>query len=183
VPALSFTSGHGKARIKSAEKQNTGRNGIMNTAQLEIAVARHVGYRDKLIIPNVSWGLLHYECDMLVVQLGSRMAWEIELKTSASDIKADLKKSHGHFSKKIKRFSFAVPEKLVDCEYLPKDCGLLTVGETDKVKTIRPPRINKSARPLTEAEINKLYHLGCMRIWTLKEALLYKKYQKYGVSK
>jgi hypothetical protein len=49
----------------------------MHAGDIEIAVARHFNPRQKLIVPNVSWGLgFHYELDLLVVTQ-SRYAWEV----------------------------------------------------------------------------------------------------------
>lgn len=159
-------------------RNKEGHNKTLTTADIEIAVARFLNPRINVIVPNVSWGFgLRHECDLLVVSpLGYAM--EIEIKTSRSDIKADQKKGHRHISNKIKRFSFAVPDYLVDCPELPKDCGLIAVDQTLKCETLRPPRINKSAGKLTDKQILKLLHLGCQRIWSLKEAVIAAKMRK-----
>jgi hypothetical protein len=146
--------------------------GKLRKNDIEIAVARFFNHRINIIVPNVFWGLgLYYEADLLIVT-PSGYVHEIEIKVSAADIKAEKNKSSkAHTSKKIHRFSFAVPDYLVDCEYLPTDCGLIAVDKDLWCRTIRPPRLNKAARKLTEVEIKKLLHLGCMRIWSLKEVL------------
>jgi len=144
----------------------------MTANDIEIAVARFFNPRVNIIVPNVSWGFgLRHECDLLIVTPG-RYATEIEIKVTRSDIKADLRKRWQHRSDKIRRFSYAVPEELADCPYLPLDCGLLIVEKDLRVKVIRPPRHNKYAVKLTDKQVNKLLHLGCMRIWSLKEAVM-----------
>lgn len=143
----------------------------LNAGHIEIAVARSFSYRQNIIVPNISWGWgLRYEVDLVIVS-PSKYAWEIEIKTSKQDIKNDLKKRHFHDSNKFKRFSYAVPWYLEDCEYLKRDCGLISVDKNLICKTIRPPRLNKYAQKLTDKEIVKLLSLGCLRIWTLKEII------------
>lgn len=144
----------------------------LNTLDIEFAVANYMNPRFNLIVPNVYWGLgLKYEADLIIVS-PSYYCTEIEIKITGSDILADRRKSYkAHNSVKIRRFFYAVPDYLQDCKYLPSDAGLITVDQNMTCKTIRPPRTNKNSRKLTEKEYTHLLHLGCMRIWGLKEAL------------
>jgi len=66
----------------------------MTSKEIEILVADYFNYRANLIVPNVSWGLGVHECDILVLTKAG-YAWEVEIKTSVADVKADLKKSTG----------------------------------------------------------------------------------------
>ena len=143
----------------------------LHAGNIELALARFFNPRINIIVPNVSWGLgFNYECDLLVVTKAG-YATEIEIKVTRSDIKADFSKRHTHGSKKIRRFFYAVPDYLSNCDLLPTDCGLISIDENLRCRTLRPPKLNKMARALTDKEINKLLHLGCMRIWSLKESL------------
>lgn len=158
----------------------------LNALDIELAVDAMFGHRTNIIVPNVSWGLgLRHECDMLVVSQAG-YAKEIEIKCTKGDIKADLKKKHGHVSNCIKELYFAVPKKLIDCEYLPEAAGLISVKYVGpwslhkdeayrpshyRAEIVRRGRINRQARKLTERELKHLMHLGCMRIWTLKSKL------------
>lgn len=146
----------------------------LHCGDMEVALARHFNWRVNLIVPNVSWGFdLKYEADLLVVSPAGYVT-EIEIKVSRGDIKADLKKHKcAHRSKLVKRFFYAVPQSIADSEWLPLDCGLITVNDnfTYDVKVVRPPRINREAKPLEDHKIRELMSLGCMRIWSLKEAL------------
>ena len=82
----------------------------MKTCELEYAVAEYFGVRTLLMIPNVFWGFgLNYEADLVVVT-ASRYAYEIELKVSKSDLKADAKKKHNHDGRHFKRLYFAMSE-------------------------------------------------------------------------
>ena len=154
----------------------------MTTPELEYRIAKFLNPRINLIVPNVSWGLnLPYECDLLCVSPAG-YATEIELKISRSDIKADLGKRHKHDYKLIRRFFYGVPWELRDCEYLPKDCGIIAVKDDEcygSEKIIRPPRLNKFSRRITNDERLTLLRLGCMRIWGLKQKI-YRMSKKAG---
>lgn len=156
----------------------------MNARDIEIAVAKHFNPRANIIVPNVSWGLFNNrEVDVLVVR-PSGFAVEVEIKTTAADIKRDLKK-HRHYidsrgwhgdRDKIREKYFAVPEALTSHPDIPAECGIISVGESEgdywpwhQVK--RRSKLNKNARRLTPAEIHHVMELGLMRIWTLKESL------------
>ena len=146
----------------------------MNSTQIELALVRHLNSRINLIVPNVYWGLgLHYEADLIVVK-PSQWAYEIEIKTSLPDLKAEKKKRYNaHCSNKFKYLYFAVPEKLKEqaLELIPERSGLFIVKENEMVILVRPPKINKNARKLNLNEMKKLYELCQMRIWNLKEII------------
>lgn len=152
--------------------------------EIEIAVARFFNSRVCTIVPNVSWGLgLNYEADMVVL-MSSGYAYEVEIKTSKSDIKADLKKCHGHNSRLFRRLYFAVPDYLANDGNIPQKAGIISVYRDDfggnQCKIIRQPTINKIAIKFSPEKREKLLHLGCMRIWSLKEARRRDVYDRYG---
>ena len=158
----------------------------MHAGDIEIAIARYLNPRQNLIVPNVSWGLGLYEKDLLVLTQ-SGYAWEIEIKVSLSDLIADKKKIHHHYSEKIKRLYFAVPEALQEKAllHIPDRAGLFIIGTSEEhrrncvrygltnpyVRLIKSPKINQLARKFTDKEIKKLYELAAMRIWSLKEVI------------
>ena len=146
----------------------------MNALEIELAIAKHFNYRTNIIVPNVWWGLgLDYEADLVVLR-SSGYAIEIEIKTSKSDIKADLKKRFRHNSNLFKELWFAVPKNLENDPNIPERAGIITVedkGSYRKVKRVRNPTRNKNAKAWSEAKKHKLVHLGLMRIWGLKEKL------------
>jgi len=150
---------------------------MITACDIEIAVAHKFNWRTTLIVPNVSWGwCLRHEADMIILR-PSGWAMEVEIKVTKSDIKADLKKLNSHYSTRIRGLWFAVPDVLADCEFIPKEAGILSVSTTDKqffrtVTTIRSPKLNPHAERVTPAEFVKLAELGAMRIWSLKEKLL-----------
>lgn len=142
----------------------------MKTSDIEISVAKYFDYRRNVIVPNVSWGLgLRYEADLVVLRK-SGFAIEIEIKTSASDIKADLKKgSSAHCSNLFRELWFAVPDNLAQNQNIPEKAGILAIG--NEIKIVRPARRNSNAQCWDNKRRNKLLELGLMRIWKLKEKL------------
>lgn len=144
----------------------------IHAGHVECAVAKLIGWRTHTIVPNVSWGLgLNHECDMLILDSQERFT-EVEIKVSASDLKADFRKDHGHKSKIISRLVYAMPVRLYDKlgDIIPKSAGIITV-EWDQYHFVaywrRNVRHYKTGRP-DQKQIKKFMALGCMRIWTLK---------------
>lgn len=167
----------------------------LTARHIEIAVAKHFGYRVNLIVPNVSWGWgLRHEADMLVLR-PSGLCDEVEIKTTASDIRADLKKSFGHWeSRRIARVWFAVPHTLADNPDIPAAAGVLSVmrgchavgadgtwawrpwreGDTswfDRVVVVRPAKLRVDRVTATAEQRLDLARLGAIRILDLKTAL------------
>lgn len=67
--------------------------------------------RTHLVVPNVSWGFLNHEADLLVMTK-ARLLTEVEIKRSWSDFLADFKKDHDHSHPLIARFYYAVPSSI-----------------------------------------------------------------------
>lgn len=140
--------------------------------QIETRIARYFGIRANVIVPNVSWGLLPYEADMLIMPR-SGVLYEIEIKVSKGDLIADKKKNHTHNSNLVRELYFAIPKKLEPhIEHIPERAGILLVEKTGHVKKIRDPKVNLSAQKLSEQDRYTLARLGAMRIWNLKEKLI-----------
>ena len=147
----------------------------MTAQQVEMAVADHFGYRANLIVPNVHWGLgLPYEADLVVLR-PSGWAIEVEIKVTASDIKADLKKRRKHDSNLFRELYFAVPDRLAEHPDIPSYAGILSVswhnGGFIKVKKIRCAALRKTATKWKPETRQKLMELAAMRIWSLKHHL------------
>lgn len=147
------------------------------TAQdVEICVAEHFNARVNVIVPNVHWGMgLMYEADLVVLRK-SGYAAEVEIKVSAADIRADLKKRHRHDSSLFRELWFAVPRDLDRHPDIPEQAGILSVDHTAecafrKCCRIRPAKTRKNAKRWTDKQRMKLMALGVMRIWTLKRHL------------
>ena len=147
---------------------------------IELAIANRFGYRQNIIVPNISWGLFaNMEIDMLILSQAGYCT-EIEIKMSNSDIRADAKKLHRKKASEnngvrhplISRTFFALPETL-DIKHIPEWAGIITLerGHYGQLTTrlIKGAKRNPNTRKITDEEKLKLLHLGCMRIWSLKE--------------
>ena len=151
----------------------------ITTIEVEEAVARHFGYRQNIIVPNISWGFYIHECDLLVVRKSGHVL-EVEIKVSKADLIKDQKKGHGHVDRheRIREFWFAIPEYMENCiESIPERAGILLVYMNEWnhhycCKTLRSPKINTKARKLEENEVLMVARLGTMRIWGLKRKLI-----------
>lgn len=144
-----------------------------------MAVIKLIGYRTHVVVPNVSWGLgLNHECDMLVLDKHNRFT-EIELKISAADLKKDFTKSHQHKSRYISRLVYALPEWLYEShgELIPAGCGVILVSDIGNTRKIlhatweRNCKHSKHTLEIPRKILDKFYHLGCMRIWSLKQRI------------
>lgn len=141
------------------------------TPEIEVAVARYFNSNALVIVPNVSWGLLRYEADMLLLTR-SGYAWEVEIKVSRADLLRDKKKKHQHDSPKVKRLWFAIPECLTSSiDDIPERAGVLVVDGEGYIKPVRQPVPNPDARKLSQSEQFQLARLGALRIWSLKSKL------------
>ena len=68
--------------------------------------------RTDIMIPNLSWGLLPYEADFVVVSKSGYLT-EVEIKRSWEDFKADFKKNHNHDAEQVYYFYYCVPVSIV----------------------------------------------------------------------
>jgi len=153
----------------------------MKTLDIEIAIMQHIGIRQNLIVPNVSWGIssktlnLH-ECDVLSLSK-SGYATEYEIKVSKYDLLKDKEKWHGHYHEYIAYLFFAVPEKLKDIALtnIPVRAGLFIAKKDPSgliyVTQIKTCLRNKKAVKWTDEDRCKLARLGTMRILKLKEKI------------
>lgn len=152
--------------------------------------------RQNIVVPNVDWGFLNHEADLLIMNK-TRHLIEIEIKRTWTDFMADFKKSHTHHDKKLSYFYYAVPESigervfnyLYEGEYRAKNywdrsevlrcsehntnmCGLIVYGERifhNYCLTVGARKMNDYK--VTIEEELKLLRLGNMRVWGLKKKL------------
>ena len=65
--------------------------------------------RNDLVCPNVSWGFLPYEADLLGIKKNG-IVTEVEIKRSFEDFKKDFEKDHKHDAPAVTYFYYCVPE-------------------------------------------------------------------------
>ena len=147
----------------------------MKAEDVELAVVGLLGYRQNLIVPNVSWGFgyLNYEADLVVVTK-SGYAKEIEIKVSKGDLIKDKEKKHGHNYRQFKELWFAFPEILLAYKkHIPERAGIYVVTQEDGYCSAVLERKAKrtNAEPITQKDRLELTRLGALRIWGLKREL------------
>ncbi len=149
----------------------------ITTQEIEYAVAKHLSWRQNVIVPNVHWGFgLRHEADLLVVTPAGS-CWEVEIKISVKDLRRDARKRHGHDCDRIRRLYFAIPKKLEkEIKNIREDAGVFVIEKDDTVggfcRLVRAASERQGSRALTPDEVKSLMRLAAMRIWTLKEHLI-----------
>ena len=135
---------------------------------MELALAQHFNYERNLIVPNISWGInMNHEADLLVVT-PSGYATEIEIKITASDLRADKKKWHKHKSEKLKHLYFAIPSHLMKhYGHIPQHAGILVLKENGDIKEARKPATLGKYKFL-DHEIWQMARACNLRMWNLK---------------
>lgn len=148
--------------------------------EIELAIVNSTLFnkRTDIFVPNVSWGLLNHEAD-LVIMTKSGYLTEIEIKRSWEDFKADFKKDHQHDDEKVYKFYYCVPSSIKDkviellrskYEYIPAVLSYTDEGGVYDLRVGNP--YTKGARKLFLEEQLTIARLGCMRVWNLKQKLV-----------
>jgi hypothetical protein len=133
----------------------------------------------ELAVPNVSYGLLNHESDLIIMNKSGYLT-EFEIKRSWSDFVADFKKKHTHEDELVRQFYYVVPKsifkKVYDFANFEKK-SLNVISYTDEKEFMYEKMPNYSYeirkfRKLFLEERFKLSRLGCFRIWKLKENII-----------
>ena len=100
---------------KNLEKASSIKKGVcteLTVKDIQAMLAEYFGIRNNIIVPNVSWGMLDYEADLLIMNKTGYVT-EIEIKRSWSDFLADFKKDDcAHKSEIIYQFWYCVPDEI-----------------------------------------------------------------------
>lgn len=88
----------------------------LSIEQIQLAIYNTpflVNKRADIVCPNLSWSLLSYEADMVIVNKSGYMT-EIEIKRSFEDFKADFNKKHSHNYEGAYYFYYCLPASIED---------------------------------------------------------------------
>lgn len=112
--------------------------------------------------------IVTHECDILMVTKNYFLR-EVEIKVSVSDFKADFNKKHNHEGN-IKQFYYAVPYYILDKikDLVPKQAGILVAvyeNEHWQLKRYKKAIDNKSAAPIDDEKLNKIFRIGYLKYW------------------
>jgi hypothetical protein len=143
-------------------------------ADLAMGDSAPFSYQRYLCVPNVSWGFLNYEADLLVVTESGYLK-EVEIKISVSDLKRDLKKKkHDSWENPLNpvcELIYAMPEfiwnAVKETPPIPFYAGVIIIDESGRHSYVKRPERNKFSRPLFIEEKAKLSRLAHMRYWSL----------------
>lgn len=88
----------------------------LSITQIELGLAQYFNFRNNVIVPNVSWGLLNHEADLLILNKSGYLT-EIEIKRTPSQYEKDLAQ-YVNKPQIFKTCSFAdfMPRKGFKCE-------------------------------------------------------------------
>ena len=144
-------------------------------------------WRRYVVVPNVSWGLVNWEADLIALAPSGFM-YEVEIKISHADLKADFDKPKHRRGgmddiawRKLRGFYYAMPAALYALATtkqtpIPDYAGIITVAPRSERDTRlrctveRHPTLNKGAVKLGTYDMYQLARLGVMRYWTRREA-------------
>ena len=150
--------------------------------EIELAIVNSTLFnkRRDIIVPNVSWGLLNHEADM-VIMTPSGYLTEIEIKRSWEDFKADFKKGHKHDDERISKLYYSVPESIQGDviqflnekfdNWLNIPCGVLSFTDRGSKACIKDCPPSRGRKLFLEEQLT-IARLGCLRIWNLKQKLI-----------
>lgn len=133
-------------------------------------------WRRHVCVPNVDFGFLPWEAD-LVVMRQSGYADEIEIKTTIGDLRADKRKGKHRWPRagnalRIRQMYYAAPQDVLAkmrIDDIAATAGVISIREIDgklKAEITRPATALPGARKLTAQEQFRLARLGCIRFWT-----------------
>ena len=164
--------------------------------------------RQNIVVPNVDWGFLNHEADLLIVNKTKRLI-EIEIKRSWADFMADFKKKHTHYDPKLSYFYYAVPYSISErvfnwlykgeykctkygfsynksvvtdyTEHNPHKCGLIIYGSENETGNWRYATccLNVGAKRMNDYQISIEEELKLDRLLSMRIWNLKKKLVEY----
>lgn len=150
-------------------------------AAVQLSLAQWFQYwRQLAVVPNTYMGYWSHEIDLLVVTKAG-YAYEVEIKTTKADLKADQKKRHGHNHRAIRKLWFAIPFELYEqgdavVGLVPERAGILTYHKPEGeryywITQQRAAKIQVGVKPLHRGLLDKVLHGAMCRMWSGKTAI------------
>lgn len=96
---------------------------VKEIEELIINDSNFFSIRTDIAIPNLSWALLPYEADLIILNKTGYIT-EFEIKRSFEDLKNDFKKRFFHSSELISRFYYVLPKTIKDKVFILFDSYL-----------------------------------------------------------
>jgi len=93
---------------------------VKEIEEIIISDKRYFNIRTDIAIPNLSWSLLPYEADLVIMNKTGYVT-EFEIKRSFEDFKKDFKKEIFHISELIYRFNYVLPKSIEEEVYKELD--------------------------------------------------------------
>jgi hypothetical protein len=153
----------------------------------DMIVGKTYNLRQKMFVPNVSWGFFsEHEAD-LVCFTNAGVLTEYEIKRSWSDFLADFKKESYHKDDRISALYYVVPEVMAESavEYIDNfskeryangdygsyyKAGVIGFTEEGYTKMVRECNYPDSNKKMYIENIVELERLGCLRYWDLRQS-------------
>lgn len=136
--------------------------------EMDAIMMLHTWAKGHYCFPNVHFG--YGEMDMAILTRPAGYLWEIEVKLSLADWRADQKKKKwtktDWFNTHISRMYYAVPTELIGKtpDFVPATAGILEF-RLGRVWRVRPAVANKLAEPLSQIEKGWLFQSTHYRFW------------------
>lgn len=120
-----------------------------------------------LCFPNVHWGLS--EIDLAVVTKRSRLLWEVEVKLTLADWRADEHKAKWarlNMRRTVARMYYAVPRDLLEhCPpFVPPETGLIALWD-GRASEVRAAKSVRGTPRVTDAQLLHLMESTHWRFW------------------
>jgi hypothetical protein len=134
----------------------------MNETKLQRLIRSKYHQTSKIIIENIYFFSYDWESDVFIVK-NNGYIYEVEIKISLSDFKADLKKVEKHRQLKEQsgfipnKFFYCTPKGLLKLEDIPEYAGLIETDSLCTENTKEAPFLHKNKISYHEKLTTKLY--------------------------
>lgn len=127
----------------------------------------------KYIIENIYFFKHNWESDMFILKTNGYV-YEIEIKISISDFKADRKKDEKHNTLangglRPNKFFYCLPKEIADKVEIPKYAGLIVVTELGVFVKKEAPFLHKDKLEVDKKIANKMYSRWRTEVFNVRQ--------------